>query len=196
MNKRRARQIKYSTGLALLFASLFVAILSGCTTSTELPSQLTVDIRQHQLAVQEISSLKAQYLDFMDKGPGGPGPYADGLIDLFVEDATWAIEIGGKTETYQGKAELLKRFKSIENYFKPVAITQTKHITTNPVLNISGDKATGSWQLIMMGEKEDGRVIHGFGFYNDIYKIDSDGKWKIKFTKVVLECCEKGWGEK
>jgi len=169
---------------------LVIAILGGCTAATPVITERDLDAIKQQQAIMAIHTLKSRYLTFMDKGPGGPGPYADGLIELFSEDAIWEIETNGKVETYRGKDQILKRFKSIEGYFKPYNLRYTKHITTNPELDVDGKKATGRWQLIMIGQQTDKNLNFLIGYYDDIYEENTEGEWKIKMSRVVVGCCE------
>jgi len=60
----------------------------------------------------------------------------------------------------------------------------TIHIASHPEISVDGDSATGSWGFEDTVIVPEFKVkIRGGGYYNDTYRRDADGKWRIASTQ-------------
>ena len=60
----------------------------------------------------------------------------------------------------------------------------TIHIGSHPVITVDGDAASGSWAFEDTVIVPDFKVlIRGGGYYEDEYRRDADGKWRIASTR-------------
>jgi hypothetical protein len=60
----------------------------------------------------------------------------------------------------------------------------TIHIGSHPEITVDGDTATGSWGFEDTVIVPDFKIlIRGGGYYQDEYRKDSDGRWRISSTK-------------
>lgn len=59
----------------------------------------------------------------------------------------------------------------------------TVHSLHQPEINVDGDIATGTWQLVdRVIRKRAGSMVQGAAFYHDEYRRTSDGSWVISRT--------------
>lgn len=59
----------------------------------------------------------------------------------------------------------------------------TMHIANHPEIDVDGDTATGSWAFEDTVIVTDFKlIIRGAGYYNDTYRRDADGAWRIAST--------------
>jgi ketosteroid isomerase-like protein len=75
-------------------------------------------------------------------------PDFDAMAELFAEDARWAdgeIELHGKAAIRAGLEEAIRTRATREEIDFPI-----KHVMSNPVIDIDGDKAIGRWYLTVM----------------------------------------------
>lgn len=106
------------------------------------------------------------------------------LAGLFTEDAegTW-------TNIQPGRVDKTKSRADVESFFRgiPSTIKFAAHLIVNPLLNVSGDRATGKWWLFMPSTfLEEGRAEAKWllATYEDEYTC-LDGVWL--FSKVVCD---------
>lgn len=130
--------------------------------------------------ILEIQELKARYARYADAvfRTSGSSAAATALADLFTDDATLDL---GPFGSYTGRANLLNAFQTI----LPAATAWSTHYIVSPIIDVSGDSATGDWYyLIQMVAKSPPHspVVAIYGGYQDRYK-KVHGKWKI-YTSV------------
>lgn len=127
-------------------------------------------------SIQDIEVLKARYARYADAvfRTSGSVAASTALADLFTDDATLDL---GPFGSYTGRANLLNAFETI----LPAGTAWSTHYIVSPIINVSGDNATGDWYfLIQMVAKSPAHspVVAIYGGYSDIYK-KVRGNWKI-----------------
>ncbi len=85
--------------------------------------------------VEAIKQLKARYCDRCDDGPYD----ADGVAELFTEDAVWEGEGFGR---FVGRDAIRDFFRTGRSVF-----SFTIHQATNPIIEVDGDRARGRWLI-------------------------------------------------
>lgn len=62
--------------------------------------------------------------------------------------------------------------------------TITMHVAQHPEIDVDGDSATASWAFEDTVIVPDFKItIRGAGYYNDDYRRDADGRWRIAGTQ-------------
>ncbi len=100
------------------------------------------------------------------------------LAPLFTEDAVWD---GGAMGRYEGR-EAIRAFFAGASKLVPFAI----HQVTNPLLEIEGDRARGSWYLwepIVFAQGN--QALWMAGRYDDRYRREAD-QWLFEAVTVDL----------
>ena len=116
--------------------------------------------------VEEIKRLKAQYCAYCDDNYD-----AEGIAGLFTEDAVWDGGIRGRAD---GRQEIRDFFVHASQRL-PFAI----HMVMNPIIEVDGDQATGTWYLFQTCTYAEGnQAVWGSGRYDEEY-VRVDGKWKL-----------------
>ncbi len=136
--------------------------------------------------VEAIKKLKARYCLYCDNNYD-----ADGIAALFTEDAVWDGGTFGKCE---GREAIRTFFRGAPKIF-PFAI----HQVMNPIIEVQGDKATGSWYLFQPATLAEGnQAVWLAARYAEEY-VRVGGEWKFKHLKVsasFLTPYEQGWAKK
>lgn len=125
-------------------------------------------------AIEEIRQLKYRYFRTLDLKEW------DAFGDCLAEDivARYGTQAMDKPIHYNTREDVVA-FMS-EN-LGPGIITM--HVANHPEITVDGDKATGSWGFEDTVIVPDFKVtIRGAGYYNDTYRRDADGKWRIAGT--------------
>jgi hypothetical protein len=145
-------------------------------------------------AVQEIHRLKARYAALIDerytrdgaKPPEEVARIADAAAQLFAPDAVW--DGGERLGRWQGRAAIRQRFLDPTLMF-------TLHYFVNPVIEVDGDSARGTWQILSPITLADGRPGWMAGIEHDAYRrheecwLHSEMKLQIHFLGPNLQ----GW---
>jgi ketosteroid isomerase-like protein len=133
--------------------------------------------------VEEIKRLKRRYCAYCDDNYD-----ADALAGLFTEDAVWDGGIRGKSV---GREEIRRFFKDAPQRL-PFAI----HMVLNPIIEVDGDRAEGTWYLFQPCTFADGnRAMWGAARYDEVY-VRVDGEWKfqsLKLTSRFWTPFDEGW---
>lgn len=113
---------------------------------------------------------------------------AEGLADLFTEDAVWD---GGMLGRYEGR-------DAIRAFFTGAAqqMPFTIHQVSNALLKIDGDRATGRWYLWQPCVTGD-QALWLAGTYEDYYRRDA-GAWhfeRVDLQLRMLSPYEFGWAK-
>jgi hypothetical protein len=138
----------------------------------------------------DIMDLKARYCRCNDGGWEGPThDHIDEVVDMFLEDAVWdGGPVAGRAEGREGIRTLFGHFKAV-----PFLI----HYVMNPIIEISGDEATGHWHAIIPATDPGGQALWTFGMYQERYRRTAQG-WKfdyVKFVPAVNSPYELGWAK-
>ena len=145
-------------------------------------------------AEQEIARLKARYGALVDAryGRDGPtpreelAPLARQIAELFTEDAVW--DGGAGLGVCRGRAELRERFLEPTLRF-------SWHYFVKPRIEVAGDRARGTWDLLAPCTTRDGVATWMAGVEDDEY-ARVDGVWlhsAMKLRVVFLAPHERGW---
>ena len=125
-------------------------------------------------SIEAIRTLKHRYMTLCDLGypPDKLGP-------LFIEDAVWTSKEFGH---HVGRA-------AIEAFFGGVSaqIVFAAHLAMNGIVEVDGDRATGTWRILMPctivdGGKKTSRWL--LGDYVEEY-VRRDGVWLFKRIDYV-----------
>lgn len=127
--------------------------------------------------IEAIKKLKARYCAACDDDHN-----PDKLGELFAEDAVWEASSVGRAE---GRAAIQALLGGIGT---SGTIRNSAHNAINPDIEVSGDRATGHWRLIMLytGIYPDGGLHYSriIGWYKEEY-ARIDGRWF--FTRLYCE---------
>jgi ketosteroid isomerase-like protein len=134
--------------------------------------------------VEEIKKLKARYCGYCDADYD-----ADGIASLFTEDGVWDGDTRGR---YEGREAIRRFFKGASQ-----RVTFAIHNVMNPIIEVKGDMAHGSWYLFQACT-EGGEAKWVSGRYEEDY-VKSQGQWLFKALKVRFAFWtpyDQGWVKK
>jgi ketosteroid isomerase-like protein len=133
--------------------------------------------------IEEIKKLKARYCAYCDDSYD-----ADGIAELFTEDAIWDGGIRGRAEGREG----IRDFFTRASQRLPFAI----HMVMNPLIEVEGDTAKGTWYLFQACTFAAGdQAVWGSARYDDEY-VRIDGRWmfqNLKLTSHFWTPFDQGW---
>ena len=133
--------------------------------------------------LEAIKRLKARYCAYCDDGYD-----ANGIASLFTEDATWDGGMRGRAE---GRDEIRQFFLRATQ-----RLSFAIHMVMNPLIQVDGDRATGTWYLFQPCTFADGeQAVWGSARYDEQY-IRVDGDWKfshLKLTSFFWTPFDQGW---
>ena len=89
---------------------------------------------QRLVDIEDIKILKRRYARFCDDGYD-----PDGIASCFTEDGVWD---GGPLGFAESRAGIREYFQNAPN-----RVSYAVHYTTNPIIEIQGDRADGTWYL-------------------------------------------------
>ena len=97
----------------------------------------------------------------------------DALTDLFMPDAVFDPGPGGPP--------VMNNRDEIREFFKELfeGTNNLFHLTSNHIINVHGDTATGTAYYAATGVTSDGASFGANGYYGDTYTRTSDG-WKLQ----------------
>jgi hypothetical protein len=137
--------------------------------------------------IEAIKQLKALYCKYCDGGWAGPTHDYDKIAALFTEDAV----TDGTAGRTQGRENIRRLYKSYQA--SPLAF----HRVTNPIIEVTGDRASGNWHVLVAILRPDNQAVWVAGIYDEEYARTSEG-WRIKtlkFTPAFITRYEQGWGK-
>jgi len=158
------------------------------TAKKPLPARTSLAQRVRTLEdIESIKQLKALYCKYCDGGWAGPTHDFDQIAALFTEDAA-TDGTAGRTE---GRENIRRLYRSYQA--TPFAF----HRITNPIIKVTGDRATGNWHVLVALTRPGGQAVWVAGIYDEEYLRTTDG-WRIKtlkFTPAFITRYEQGWGK-
>ena len=135
--------------------------------------------------IEDIKRLKHRYCGYCDADFD-----VDSLVELFTEDAVWD---GGDLGRGEGR-------EGIRAFFNSAAqrLAFSIHMVMNPVIEVDGDKATGTWYLLEpCTYRDDNQAVWGSARYDEQY-VRVNGEWKFKhliLSSNFWTPFDKGWVE-
>jgi len=146
----------------------------------------TSELEKHITVLEDIEAikqLKARYCAVCDDNHN-----TDKITTLFVEDGIWeGVGLG----SHQGHEAIRELFKSFQE-----RISFSQHNVMNPIIEVDGDRAHGSWYLLgPFTFRKGNRAVWLAAQYEDDY-IKVNGQWKFKHLRAIGRMTapyEKGW---
>jgi hypothetical protein len=134
-------------------------------------SDQTLEARIRRLEdIEEIRRLKAAYCAACDDDHNSAT-----VLAMFVPDGVWSNSMTGPC---RGHAEIKVYFDRIRASGR---MRHSTHMVTNPVIDVDGDEATGSWSFQMLYTGAADGVRHRLlGFYRERY-VRVDGRWMYRY---------------
>ena len=133
--------------------------------------------------IEEIKVLKRRYCAACDDNFD-----ADGIASVFTEDSVWD---GGARGKMEGRDEIRSFFQKTSQWM-PFAV----HMVLNPIIEVNGDTAKGTWYLFQACTLADGdRAIWGSARYDEDY-VRVNGHWLIQHLRVTSNFWtpfDEGW---
>ena len=127
------------------------------------------------VAIEEIRQLKYRYFRTLDLKEWEE--FGDCLADDI--SARYGTQAMSQPLHFDSRADVVSYMA--ENLGTSVI---SIHIGSHPEIAVDGDVATGSWAFEDTVIVPDFKIqIRGGGYYQDEYRKDSDGKWRIASTK-------------
>ena len=140
---------------------------------------------QRLVDIEDIKILKRRYAAFCDDTYN-----PEGIASLFTQDGIWD---GGPLGYAEGRPGIKEFFAGA-----PTLVSFAVHYTTNPIIEVDGDQANGSWYLWQpMVMTEGDQAMWLSAHYKDIYKR-VDGQWLIEKLQLDIKCFspyESGFGQ-
>lgn len=135
--------------------------------------EVTVDTQQAADWI-EIFQLKSKYSWYYDT------PELEKLIALFTEDAVLDM---GPYGLHVGRGQVRELF--VENISSPENGFPTLHATTNPLIEIEGDEATGQFYLLdtVLTDSPDRPTLGWGALYYERYRRE-EGRWLISHVEM------------
>jgi hypothetical protein len=127
------------------------------------------------VALEEIRQLKYRYFRTLDLKEW------DAFGDCLAEDirARYGTQAMPEPLHFDNRASVVDYMS--ENLGPGVV---TIHIGSHPEITVDGDSATGSWGFEDTVIVPDFKIlIRGGGYYQDEYRRDADGQWRIASTR-------------
>jgi len=137
--------------------------------------------------LEAIRALKARYCEICDDNHD-----PEQIIEVFSKDAVWEGRGIGRA---QGHVEIQALFRGFQQ-----AISFSQHMTMNPIIEVSGNSATGRWYFFgPFTMRKDNRAVWQAARYHEEYLKQSDGQWKISHLKIqgprMSADYAKGWAD-
>ncbi len=134
--------------------------------------------------LEAIKQLKARYCEICDDGHD-----PDRITSVFSEDAIWEGRGIGRAEGHAAIRELFENFQKM--------ISFSEHMVMNPVIEIDGDSAKGTWYFFgPFTFTENNQAKWQAARYVEDY-VKLAGEWKIKHLRVkgpgMSANYEAGW---
>ena len=124
--------------------------------------------------IEQIKQLKHRYCAFCDEQYN-----PDGIAGLFTEDGIWD---GGAFGRAEGRDEIHKFFTEVT-----AQVEFANHYVSNPIIEVSGDTATGRWDLWQpMVVAPDPAALWLIAKYREQY-VRSGDSWLFKVLELDIK---------
>lgn len=136
--------------------------------------------------LEAIKQLKARYCEICDDDHN-----PDRITSVFADDGVWEGRGIGHAEGHEAIRELFKRFQSM--------ISFSQHMVMNPVIEVEGDTAKGTWYFLGPFTMTEGNQAkwQAARYHEDYVKVN--GEWKIAHLRVkgpgMSADYETGWAK-
>lgn len=121
--------------------------------------------------IERIKQLKLRYARYCDDNYD---PH--GIASCFTEDGVWD---GGDFGVYEGRNAIIEGFSAADEI-----VSYAIHYTTNPIIEVNGDAAAGTWYLWQpMITAQDNASVWYMAHYEEEY-LRQDRQWLIKHLKL------------
>ena len=137
--------------------------------------------------LEAIKQLKALYCEICDDDHN-----QDRITSIFAEDGIWEGRGIGRA---QGHAEIRKLFEGFQK-----AVSYSQHMVMNPVIEVDGDHAHGTWYFFGTFTFYEGNQAkwQAARYHEDYVKVNGD--WKIQHLRVkgpgMSADYEESWAER
>ncbi|NJN51618.1 MAG: nuclear transport factor 2 family protein [Gammaproteobacteria bacterium] len=136
--------------------------------------------------LEAIKQLKARYCEICDDDHN-----PDLITSVFSDDGIWEGRGIGKAQGHAAIRELFQGFQKMMSY--------SQHMVMNPIIEISGDRATGRWYFLgPFTFREGNQAKWQAARYREDY-VKVNGEWKIQHLRVkgprMSADYRKGWAE-
>jgi hypothetical protein len=146
-------------------------------------------------SILQIHALKARYADLVDRrfskgkvvDPDTLARTAREIADLFTPDGVWDGGPGLGVGT--GRAAIIERLE------RPT-LTFSRHLFVKPMIEVQGDQATATWDLLCPCQRHDGTSFWMCGSETDRY-VRVDGSWlheTMTLTSFFMAPVPDGFG--
>lgn len=140
---------------------------------------------QRLVDIEDIKCLKLRYARYCDDNYN-----PEGIASCFTEDGVWDGAALGFAETRAGIKEFFAN--------APELVAFAVHYTTNPIIEVNGDEAKGTWYLWQpMVMKENDQAMWLAAHYQERYRR-CDGQWLIEKLEIQVKSFspyEAGFGQ-
>lgn len=129
---------------------------------------------QRLIDIEDIKILKLTYARFCDDNYN-----PNGIVSCFTEDAIWD---GGALGYAEGRDGIHQFFSN-----SPKVVAFATHYTTNPIIEVNGDEANGTWYLWQpMVMVKDAQAMWLGAHYEEKYVRRGDD-WLIQHLKLHIK---------
>jgi hypothetical protein len=135
--------------------------------------------------IEAIKQLKARYCEICDDNHN-----PDRITSVFTEDGIWEGRGIGNAKGHAEIRELFTRFQKM--------MTFTQHMVMNPIIEVDGDRARGTWYFFGPFTFVEGNQAkwQSARYHEDYAKVN--GAWKIQHLRVkgpgMSADYKTGWG--
>lgn len=132
--------------------------------------------------LEAIKQLKARYCEICDDDHN-----PDRITSLFTEDGIWEARGIGEAEGHAEIRQLFQRFQQ--------SIRFSQHMTMNPVIEVEGDRARGTWYFFgpFTMEKHNQAMWQACRYHEVYRKVD--GAWLFERLTVKGPRMAADYGE-
>lgn len=148
--------------------------------------------------VQAIQRLKARYAELVDarydrrggvKAPDEVARVADAIAALFTPDGVW--DGGAALGTCTGRDAIAARMRE-------PTLSFSWHFFLKPCIEVEGDTARGTWDILSPCTSADGRAMWMVGVERDAY-ARHEGAWlhtRMTLEVVFMAPHDRGWAKR